>query len=574
MIDFEDFFNIPIIQNFAIDESNSIIAIFMKLEENYDLWKYTIKDKKLEKWISVGEDCYSMVFDSMGNLYITFDEKGDEKKNIYVVAENTSKIQSLKILNENHVGLIYNKFEHTLLYSSNKYQDTYNIYSYDLINSTERPLTDYSESTILLNINLSKKNTEYVSIKHYKNSKRIAYYTHNNDQQSLLPENEEYVVYDTEFFKEDYILFTSNYRSQYAKLFIFDKKDNTTNVFLSEPEIDLKNIYLSKDNKLYIKASLKTQDIFYLYDIETKKLVDLYCPFTHIEKIIIKDKSVYVMGNSSDIPSNIYKYSEGSWRKMLNFNTNINFTIPKVLNFRTEDQIDFETLFFQNDNKKENVLIWLHGGPQSIERNQFNNYHQYFLYNGYDILAPNFRGSTGYGNKFMKLIERNWSKPVLEIKECINFLEGEGYNNIYLIGASYGGYLALISNSFLSTRIQGAVSLYGLTDLNSFIEESSSIQQKVYSRWIGDLVQDKEKLLYESPISHIDKIDNSILLIHGKNDNRINLNQSLKYYAKGLEKQKNIEMLLIEEEGHGFSKKENEMLVYEKIRIFLKDNKQ
>lgn len=123
---------------------------------------------------------------------------------------------------------------------------------------------------------------------------------------------------------------------------------------------------------------------------------------------------------------------------------------PDVVTYESYDGMEIEALLFKAKPEHDNghTIFLPHGGPQAAERKMFRSIFQCFLNRGYTIFAPNFRGSTGYGSSFTKLVEQDWGGgPRLDCVAGIEWLLAQGITDrekLFLVGGSYGGYMALL----------------------------------------------------------------------------------------------------------------------------------
>lgn len=124
---------------------------------------------------------------------------------------------------------------------------------------------------------------------------------------------------------------------------------------------------------------------------------------------------------------------------------------------------------------------------------------QFFLNNGYSIFSPNFRGSTGYGLAFGKIVEGDWGYgPRLDNVSGLEWLINNRYaekGNILLMGGSYGGYMALLLHGPHADYFKAVVDIFGPSDLLSFINSVPEEWKPMLDQWVGNPDRDKEKLI-------------------------------------------------------------------------------
>lgn len=219
------------------------------------------------------------------------------------------------------------------------------------------------------------------------------------------------------------------------------------------------------------------------------------------------------------------------------------------------------------------VVIEIHGGPEGQERTYFNPLIQYILSKGIAVVAPNVRGSTGYGKSYSDLdnVEKRLDS-VKDIEWLVKNLVTDGIANadkIAVSGISYGGFMSLSSAARYPELFCAAIDIVGMFNLVTFLENTSSYRRPHRESEYGSL-KDNRDLLYEvSPVAKVDNIKGPLLVIHGANDPRVPVNEAEQVVAY-LEKRKvPVKYIRYEDEGHGIQKYENKIDYYSKVVQFL-----
>lgn len=231
----------------------------------------------------------------------------------------------------------------------------------------------------------------------------------------------------------------------------------------------------------------------------------------------------------------------------------------------------------EHGDKPYPLIVNPHGGPYGV-RDQwtFNPEHQFFADRGYAVLQINFRGSGGYGQKFLEAGYREWGRAMQnDITDGVKWAVEQGYTEkgrICIYGASYGGYATMAGLAFTPELYECGINYVGVTSIPLLFEtlpEAWALSEPMLEKQIGDPDKDKEKLEKASPINFVDNIDDPIFIVHGKRDVRVDIKHAERLREKLDELGKPYEWLVKSNEGHGFRKEENILELYRKMDEFL-----
>ncbi len=222
------------------------------------------------------------------------------------------------------------------------------------------------------------------------------------------------------------------------------------------------------------------------------------------------------------------------------------------------------------------ALVWVHGGPGGQSRLSYFPLIQYLVNKGYVIIAVNNRGSSGYGKTFYQLDDKNHGEN--DLMDCIkakDYLASTGYvdtSNIGIIGGSYGGFMVMAALTSQPEAFQTGVNIFGVTNwlrtLQSIPPWWESFRAALYDE-MGDPAVDSVRLHRISPLFHADKIVRPFMVLQGANDPRVLQVESDEIVEAARNNGVEVEYVLFEDEGHGFAKKENQLVAWKKILIFL-----
>lgn len=219
------------------------------------------------------------------------------------------------------------------------------------------------------------------------------------------------------------------------------------------------------------------------------------------------------------------------------------------------------------------VLVSVHGGPEGQERPSFSSIYQYFLSRGYAILAPNVRGSTGYGKSFTHLDDvRNREDSVKDLAAAAEWLRTQGGadpRRIAVMGGSYGGYMTLAAITLYPDLWAAAVDTVGIANFESFLKNTSGYRRKLREVEYGSLERDLEYLRSISPLYRVDRIRTPLFVIQGKNDPRVPYTEAEQIVDALRKRNAPVEYRLFDDEGHGIAKLSNRLIVYPLVADFL-----
>jgi dipeptidyl aminopeptidase/acylaminoacyl peptidase len=220
------------------------------------------------------------------------------------------------------------------------------------------------------------------------------------------------------------------------------------------------------------------------------------------------------------------------------------------------------------DPKNLPLIMFPHGGPWGRDNWGYNSFAQFLANRGYAVLSPNFRGSTGYGKKFLDAGNREWGQKMQDdITWGVKYLVEKGIadpKRVGIMGGSYGGYATLAGVAFTPDVYAAAVSIVGpsnlITLLNSIPPYWESIRKVFYLR-MGDPTTEegKQQLIRQSPLTSAGKIKTPLMVVQGANDPRVNKAESEQIVVALRERGFPVEYILAPDEGHGFARPVNNM---------------
>jgi dipeptidyl aminopeptidase/acylaminoacyl peptidase len=225
-------------------------------------------------------------------------------------------------------------------------------------------------------------------------------------------------------------------------------------------------------------------------------------------------------------------------------------------------------------NGKNAAVVFIHGGPNDQVQNSFNRRAQYLANQGFFVILPNYRGSSGYGKEFEDANRYDMGGGDLEdVLSAADWIARTGYvdpKKIAVMGGSYGGYLTLMAAAKAPDRWAAAAPFVPFVNWFTVLERTAPNIREHFIAAMGDPMKDKERLHERSPIYFVDQIKAPVLLLAGGNDPRCPPTEA-EQIAAAIKKNKGVvDLKIYENEGHGFSRVEDQIDALTRIGEFLK----
>ncbi|HEX5505060.1 MAG TPA: S9 family peptidase, partial [Thermomicrobiales bacterium] len=209
------------------------------------------------------------------------------------------------------------------------------------------------------------------------------------------------------------------------------------------------------------------------------------------------------------------------------------------------------------------VVLSIHGGPeyQELPTYAYGGFYQYLLNRGIGVLAPNIRGSTGYGAAYQNLIHRDWGGDELrDLEHAARYLRGLPWvdpDRLGVYGGSFGGFATLSCVTRLPEYWAAAVDLVGPANLVTFAGSVPPFWRRAMKELMGDPDEDAAMLRERSPLTYVDAVRAPLLVIQGANDPRVAKAESDQMVERLRALGRTVEYMVFEDEGHGFTKPAN-----------------
>jgi dipeptidyl aminopeptidase/acylaminoacyl peptidase len=289
--------------------------------------------------------------------------------------------------------------------------------------------------------------------------------------------------------------------------------------------------------------------------------------------------------NGPNAPGDLWAYSLASGKSQ-------QITHSLVAGVRSEDMVEPFLVHFPSRDSKWTIsafvyvpynmvrngqnaaLVYVHGGPTSQTVNSFNRFIQHMVNQGYMVIAPNYRGSTGYGKEFQQanLFDMGGG-DLQDVLAAADFIKQTGYldpKKVALAGGSYGGYLTMMGVTKAPDVWAAGVPIVPFVNWFTEIQNEDPVLQQSDLATMGDLEKNKGLFHDRSPIFFVDQIKAPLLLLAGGNDPRCPKEEAQQVLDAVKKRGGTVELKVYENEGHGFARVENQIDAYKRASDFLK----
>jgi dipeptidyl aminopeptidase/acylaminoacyl peptidase len=396
------------------------------------------------------------------------------------------------------------------------------------------------------------------------------------------------------------ILITSNAANGYDNIGLLDigVKGELNGVFKTGPikwlthdKWEIRGHEFSPDGKhVTFSANVDGNEDIFLYDVATGKSATLPIPKGVNEPagghsaFSAEGERLLYYHNGPTAPGDLWAYTLATGKSH-------QVTHSLVAGVRSEDMVEPYLVHYPSRDGKWTIsaflyvpfnmarngqnaaIVYIHGGPTAQTMNSFNRFVQYAANQGYMVLAPNYRGSTGYGKEFQQanLFDMGGG-DLQDVLAGVDWIKQTGHldpRKIAVMGGSYGGYLSMMAVTKAPEVWAAGVPIVPFVNWFTEIENEDPVLQQSDLATMGDVV--KNKTLYEdrSPINFIDQIKAPLLLLAGGHDPRCPKSETQQVVDAIKKRGGTVDSKVYENEGHGFARVENQIDAYKRVADFL-----
>jgi dipeptidyl aminopeptidase/acylaminoacyl peptidase len=366
----------------------------------------------------------------------------------------------------------------------------------------------------------------------------------------------------------------------------FHRLEDNTREWVEPPEWNIEDVVVSKDGARLVWAvnedgysRLHVRD---LQGEDETRSIDLPDGVLSTMTISSAGDKLAVLWQTATHPSEVYivELGTGEARQItqgaLGGLTDDDLTSPELIRYPSFDR-EIPAFIYRPEGVEGRmpVVLSIHGGPEAQERPQYmyTGFYQYLTSRGIGIMATNIRGSSGYGKSYQRLIHRDWGGDELkDLEHAVLWLREQDWvdpDRIAVYGGSFGGFATLSCVSRLPDYWACAVDLVGPSNLVTFAKAVPPTWKRMMAKWVGDPETEADFLMERSPITYVDQITAPLFVIQGANDPRVVKPESDQIVERLRERGVEVRYDVYEDEGHGFTKRENELKAFRDMADFL-----
>lgn len=526
----------------------------------------------------------------------TKDSAGNELNRIYRYNYKTGKIQVLTRESSRYRAIKWNNRGDKFAFSSTKRNGKdYDIY----LGSADGP-EDHQcilkQEGYWRAVDFSPDDKRLL-VEHYVSANESYYYILNIKTKKLTRINPvtQKISYDDARWAKDGkgLYFTSDQFSDFKQLVYHDLVDQKNIPLTRSIPWDIVDFDLSPsgDTIAFISNENGITKLYFL-NTKTHTITQAHLPEGLIYGIKFKPdgKELAFVRNSSKTPGDVYTLNlkkktlvRWTYSEVGGLNTEL-FVTPELIHYPTFDSINGEprmipAFYYRPTGFKPPypVLIICHGGPESQYLPFFSSLTQFYLNEmGLAVIAPNIRGSSGYGKEYL-MLDNGYHREdaVKDIGALLDWIEKQpelDQTRVAISGGSYGGYLVLAAMVHYSNRLSCGIDACGISNFVTFLEKTGAYRRDLRRAEYGDErdPQMREFLQKISPLTNADRIKKPLLVIQGANDPRVPVAEAEQIIRAVRKNRVDVWYLLAEDEGHGFRKKANRDFSYYAQILFLK----
>lgn len=589
-ISFEQYNAYYLMYFIAPDKQGTKVAVATNISGQINVWLYLLDKRYRRLTPFTDRRAFPSAWNNTGDkLLFLSDYKGDELRQIYMYSFDNEWV--LPIVYEEGITHFISKEpwspdEAKITFTANREQkNILDIYMKDLINGKISKLCD---GPIGAYVNVYwNQITDSIIVENFADPDTIELYLVNikkKQLERLTPPIDETTFSYKAQYKQGFLM-TTNYEREFQVLAYYDLEKKKFNI-IKEHNWDIEAAAYSDGHILY-SVNDDGYSKLYLYNLKTgkEKLLDIkdcviwelfgtnkgrffYSCTSYKHPLEVFYIDIHNGIHANQVTDMVYSHISEKY-----------ITKPEIIKYNTFDNKKISAVLYKaKNNKKSPILILLHGGPEGQSRPGYDPFVQYITHRGISVIEPNFRGSSGYGRTFQRLIRKDWAGGELEdVEYLVKYLETQDWadtTRLAVMGGSFGGFLTLACVTMLPEYWRCGIDFFGPSNLLTLIETSPPFWRGMVLKLIGDPDNEKERKLIEerSPVNHVDNVKCPMLIVQGARDYRVKKSESDQIVEKLKAKGIDVKYIVFEDEGHGFTKEKNRKIAYKESIKFLLDH--
>ena len=236
---------------------------------------------------------------------------------------------------------------------------------------------------------------------------------------------------------------------------------------------------------------------------------------------------------------------------------------PELVTFKAHDGLELSGWLYRPAGRSTPApfVVSFHGGPEGQERPGFRSDYQALVAQGIGVFAPNVRGSSGFGKRFVNLDNGALRfEGIKDLKDCVDYLVANRLADparVGITGGSYGGYMTMVGVTFYPDLFAAGVDLFGMVNFFTFFEHTEPWMAAISTTEYGDPKTQEQLLRDLSPLGKLDRIKTPLMVQHGANDTNVPVVEADQIVENLKRRGVPVEYILFPDEGHGFRKEKN-----------------
>jgi len=380
----------------------------------------------------------------------------------------------------------------------------------------------------------------------------------------------------------------SSVNANAQRLVAMDVETGKETVIAEDPEYDLSGAFVHPiTRKIQAVSFYKDKLTWKVLDPEVaadfEALAKVKNGELHVSRGDLKDRTWLASYIVDDGPVTYYLYDRASKKATFLFSQRpvlegLPLATVKPISYTSRDGLTLHGyLTLPRDLSSHGLpsVLLVHGGPWARDHWGYYPLVQWLANRGYAVLQVNYRGSTGYGKKFLNAGNREWAgKMHDDLIDGATWLSLQGISDprrVAIMGGSYGGYATLVGLTFTPNFFACGVDIVGPSNIITLIKTIPPYWAPMlatFARRLGVVDKDEEFMKSRSPFYFVNRIVKPLLIGQGANDPRVKQSESDQIVEEMRKNNKPVEYVVYADEGHGFARPENRMHFYSRVEQF------